>query len=176
MQATRTYAIVGIAPDQIGAVGRVDGGECPIDGWRQIIWPSDVDRTKARVDVYFESADATVQGCSTFPTAQRPAWNKFIASWRAVRERPTAFTGARTELNNVCQMSSDLDGWYKVIREHCKLQGPEPPVPPPPTPSPVGEVTSLVKWVAIGGAVIGGAVLLIAYTPEIKAALGVLRR
>lgn len=117
----------------------------------RVVWPSDVDREKARLHPSFIATDLAVKQCSLDgPTLQ--GWNAFFADWDAFRGRETPWFGSANEWDLAQKYAVDLEGWRAVLREKCEIAGPDV------KPTDTGDL-GWVKWVAGAVAVVG-----IAYT------------
>lgn len=149
--------------------GGVDAGLC--DEF-QFTWPSDVDRFKAQLTPLFAATDASIASCPAFPAEDRKAWKEFLATWTAFAARKTPTFGSSNEREQACAHARVLDGWRAKVARFCTLVGPEQ------IQGGSGKTPSLdlVRWIVIGTAIAGGVGLLILYAPEIKLALGGLRR
>ncbi len=113
-----------------------------------IVFPSDVDREKARLDPSFRTTDASVQACAAMSTATRSGWASFYASWRAFADRPTEFFSTAREWDETQKYASDLAGWQAAIKgERCSVVGPA-------VGGDAGPDLSALKWVAAAAIVV----------------------
>lgn len=153
-------------PIQFAQIGRVDGGEC--DAIVKFPYPREVDIFKARVNTIVLSVDAGVKNCPALPQSERQAWNGFLAEWSIFAGKSTSLFGAYGEWVQTCTYSATLDGWIEKLKRYCTLPGPENIEPP--------NAINLVKWITVGAVVVGSVALLTIYAPEIKGALGLLKK
>lgn len=167
------------APFAIGAppkLGNTDGGECT-DGLFKVTWPSGVDDFKARLDTLFSATDRTIQDCASIAPAQKDQWAVFLARWREFAKEPAPLFGSASHWENACGYSRTLDGWRDVIAStDCKIIGPSTirgyEVPESSLKA-LESLSTIAKWGTIG---VGGAALFAAFYPEIRSALGAVRR
>ncbi len=117
-----------------------------IGGWLPtVVWPSDVDREKARLDPSFRSTDAAVAACGGLSPAARAGWVAFYAGWRDFASRETPLFGASNEWEEAQRYGRDLAGWQETVRTaRCEVPGPVPTVTDPDAPVDL----SPLKWVA----------------------------
>lgn len=154
------YDIVG--QDESAEVGRIYTGDCdnPIRVW----FPDATRALKKRYNPYFESTDEAIKKCKSFPAGKRAEWDLFIASWRELMQDDPGLTTASPQAGLTCGMVFQLESWREEVEKICGGLGPD---PKPPSENPL----SVVKTVAIAAAVIAGALVVISFTPQIKALL-----
>lgn len=141
------------------SIGGVDAGAC--DAPIKIPWPSEVDDLKARINTVVEGMDIGVKHCPQLPPDERKAWEVFIAEWRTFNAKKTPTFGSYGDWVNACTYAKTIDAWRDKLLKYCTLPGPSKIEPP-------GAI-NLVKWLTVGGIVLGGVLLLTIYAPEIKA-------
>lgn len=114
----------------------------------RVVWPSDVDREKARLDPAFTLTNVAAEGCAaagTLDAATLAGWRAFFAEWTTFRSRATPTFGSANEWDLAQQYARDLSNWQTTLRAKCTVPGP----PVLPTDDPDRQVDlSAVKWVA----------------------------
>lgn len=116
-----------------------------------IVWPSDVDREKSRLDPSFRSTDEAARACSGMSAATRAGWDAFYAEWRDFADRPTPLFGSANEWDLAQKYAADLAGWQDTIRRtNCQVPGPNP------LPQTSTADTSWIKWAAAATIVVAG--------------------
>jgi hypothetical protein len=137
----------GVASSSLGALDPDAYDWCPFP-----VWPSDVDRLKARLDPAFVESNAQAIVC--FEGVELTAWRLFYAAWEAYRTSRTDIFGAPSQCKHGADMARDLNQWRARMREKGCGE------PTSPDPSAVGgnagqTTTEVVKWIAIGTVAVG---------------------
>ncbi|NBU16712.1 MAG: hypothetical protein EBS48_06820 [Actinobacteria bacterium] len=122
-------------------------------GWLPtVVWPSDVDAYKRKLDPDMRATDATVSRCANLPAGEAVAWGDFFTSWKAFAAESTPIFGAANKYDEAVSFEQRLHEWQKKIAETCRLNAPA--VIPQ-----AGPDTSAIKFVAVAAAVVAIAYL-----------------
>lgn len=159
-------APLAVQSNQAPIVGGVDGGEC--DTPLKITWPSDVDHLKQRIGTIADDTNDGVQACLQISPEEKKAWNRFYAAWQAFAARKTPVFGSHGEWVTACTYSNTIEAWRDKLKKICDLPGPDSISGP--------NYQSVARWASIAAIAIGGAIVLTLYAPEIKGALGFIRK
>jgi hypothetical protein len=115
------------------------------------VYPSDVDREKARLDPSFRATEETARACAQMTGAMRAGWDTFYAEWRGFADRATPLFGSANEWDLTQKFARDLAGWQESIRGvRCGVPGPNP------LPVETTADTSWIKWAAAATIVVAG--------------------
>lgn len=127
--------------------------------FQSVVLGSDVDKCKRVADVDWQNVNASVVACKSLNAADRGAWDREYAAWRAFFASPTpGFVGARTELEKCVEQTARLPAWVaRLDAAGCRGVGPTPTEPTDPTspswmPSTTTIVVGAVVVVALGAA------------------------
>ena len=133
-------------------IGDVDSEAVAItsSGWLPtIVWPSDVDAYKRKIDPDMRATDATVSRCANLPSGEAVAWGDFFATWKKFNDEPTPTFGAANKFDEAKSFELRLQEWQKKIAETCKLNAPQI------RPDAGAPDTSGLKWIAAAVIVVG---------------------
>ena len=137
-------------------------------GWLPtIVWPSDVDAYKRKLDPDMRATDATVSRCANLSSGEAVAWGDFFSTWKKFAAEDTPTFGAANKFDEAKSFELRLHEWQKKIAETCKLTAPQI------NPDAGAPDTSGLKWIAAAVIVVGVAYLA---SPLIVGARGVARR
>jgi hypothetical protein len=146
----------------------------------RVIWPSDVDREKARLDSFFRGMDAAARACRSIARAPDKTaddavrlsrlldtWNVFYLQWRAFADTRTPLFGSANQWDLSQQYAKDLEHWQAAIAAACGPTG-VPTVLPTDEPTKKNEFveawTPIVKWGAIALLAAGATYGLVQYS------------
>lgn len=147
-------------------MGDVASGDC--EAAFVVATPDLVREARTRVGAEFEATDLAVQACAALAPEERAEWAIKLGAWRASLLVEPDWWNANALFRSACAFAKDLDGYRASFRaRNCKVLGPESVHGN--AKGPFEGLSDTVKTVAIGGAVVAGAVVLVAFLPEIKA-------
>ena len=130
-----------------------------------VVWPSDVDAQKRRLDPDFRATDRAVAACSELGAGQRAAWGDFYRAWSSFRDEETPVFGAANKMGEALAYEARLAAWQATLKSSCALDAPHV--------TPATFDASWIKWGAIAVAVVGVAYLA---SPLVLGARSVARR
>ena len=133
--------------DATAAGALVSGGWLPT-----IVWPSDVEAFKRKLDPDMRATDATVSQCAQLSTGEVLAWKDFYTAWRKFEAEDAGIFGTANKLEEAQGYEARLHAWQAKLAETCKLHAPGV------TPA-TGPDTSTIKWIVAGVAIVAVAYL-----------------
>lgn len=122
--------------DTSEAMQLITGGWLPT-----VVWPSDVEAYKRKLDPDFRATDAAAKACTTLDAGELSAWTDFNKAWRDFADAPTSTFGSANQYDAAKEFEIRLQAWQALIAKSCKLNSPG--VVPPSGPD-----TSVIKWAA----------------------------
>lgn len=117
-----------------------------------VVWPSDVEKYKRRLDPTFAAMNAAIAACEKVTPIEREGWRLFFSSWVAFSAQPVGIFGGSNEWDACETFERALLGWQTQVEGRCVLPVPKVRGPDDSTPD-----FTWVKWAA--AAVIAGAVV-----------------
>jgi hypothetical protein len=140
---------LGANPFEQGAVQGI--GSAP---WG-FVTAGDVRTRKDELNATVESLDADVVHCAALDGATLGAWNEFVASWRTFYGDDPSWWDAGAQGRQAGDYADQILDWQNRLAAVCKLSAPKLPAQAGPQ-----DLYSVVKVVAIAGAVVAGAFAL----------------
>jgi len=130
------------------ALRLVSGGLLPT-----IVWPSDVEAYKRKVDPDMIATNATVAQCAALGSGAAKAWRDFFSAWRTFRAQSTPLFGAANQFDEARAYEARLSEWQSQLQgAGCTLHAPKV--------EPVAAADlSALKWVAVAVALVAVAYL-----------------
>lgn len=137
-------------------------------GWLPtVVWPSDVDAYKRKLDPDFSATNSTASRCANLPAGEAMAWGEFFLSWTKFRDEGSCIFGCANKYEEARSFELRLHEWQKKLSETCKLNAPAI------NPEAGAPDTSGIKWIAAAVIVVGVAYIA---SPLITGAQRVARR
>lgn len=121
-----------------------------------VVWPSDVEAEKRRIDPLYRTTDAAVQSCPALTAQEKEAWARDNAAWSKFRAEDVPIFGSANKWDEAHVYEARLAGWQDTIRMRCNVPGP--PVAPHGSTLPAD--TSTLKYVAIAVIAVAAAYVL----------------
>lgn len=115
-----------------------------------VVWPSDVDKLKKRIDPQMVATDTGVAACAALEPGERSAWKAFYAAWRVFYATPVPFLfGSSNDWDDATAFELQLAGWQEELRKKC-------PIPGPVVKPPEGLDLSALKWASAAVIAVAG--------------------
>ncbi len=116
-----------------------------------IVWPSDVEAYKRKLDPDFQATESAASRCAELPTGEAMAWGEFFIAWKKFRDEPVGIFGTANKFDEAKAFEERLREWQLLLGKTCKLVSPA--VVPPSLKE--GPDLSALKWVAAAVAIVG---------------------
>lgn len=128
-------------------------------GFLGFISAADVQARKDELHAVIESLDVDVIACTTLDDTTKSAWNSFQEGWTAFYVTVPNFVTAGDQNRQASEYQTEIGQWQTQLAASCKLSAPPlPAAPPPDTPIDADNIAATIKVVAIGAAVVAGAI------------------
>lgn len=118
-----------------------------------VVWPSDVDNYKRKIDPGYLATDAAAHACASLSPGVLAGWSAQFDAWRKFSAAETPIFGSSNHWELAHQFEAQLLDWQNtLVSAGCPLNSPK-AAPPDRSATPVD--LSWLKWVAAAVVVVG---------------------